>query len=77
MKITVEMTSEEFQEFMTWKKDKDIYDREIEQADKDLTLMAKQVIWAVEEDPKKPGKYKIVDQGHMADLFDYAQEMFS
>lgn len=24
MKITVEMTSEEFQEFMTWKKDKDI-----------------------------------------------------
>ena len=77
MKIVVEMTSEEFQEFLEWKKDKRLYDREIEQADKELNLMAKQVLWAVELDPKKNGKYKIVDHDHMADLFDAAMEMIS
>ena len=77
MKIVVEMTSEEFTEFLEWKKEKSLYDREIEDADKQLTLMAKQVIWAVEKDPKKPGKYKIVDHDHMADLFDEATEMIS
>lgn len=77
MKIVVEMTSEEFQEFLEWKKDKRLYAKEIEQADKELNLMAKQVLWAVEPDPKKNGKYKIVDHDHMADLFDAATEMIS
>ena len=77
MKIVVEMTSEEFQEFLEWKKDKRLYDKEIEQADKELNLMAKQVLWAVAPDPKKHGKYKIVDHDHMEDLFDAATEMIS
>ena len=77
MKIAVEMTSEEFQELLEWKKDKRLYDKEIEQADKELNWMAKQVLWAVEPDPKKNGKYKIVDHDHMADLFDAATEMIS
>lgn len=77
MKIVVEMTSEEFQEFLEWKKDKRLYAQEIAQADKELNLMAKQVLWAVEPDPKKSGKYKIVDHDHMADLFDAATEMIS
>lgn len=77
MKIVVEMTSEEFQEFLEWKKDKRLYAKEIEQADKELNLMAKQVLWAVAPDPKKNGKYKIVNHDHMADLFDAATEMIS
>ena len=77
MKIVVEMTSEEFQEFLKWKKDKRLYAGEIEQANKELNLMAKQVLWAVAPDPKKNGKYKIVDHDHMADLFDAATEMIS
>ena len=77
MKIVVEMTSEEFQEFLAWQKDKKEYDRELEKVGKDYELMAKQVLWAVEPDPKKPGKYKIIDQDHMADLFDAATEMFA
>lgn len=77
MKIVVEMTSEEFQKFLEWKKDKRLYAKEIEQADNELNLMAKQVLWAVEPDPKKNGKYKIVDHDHMADLFDAATEMIS
>ena len=33
MKVIVEMTAEEFQEFMQWKKDKGIYDAELNTVD--------------------------------------------
>ena len=77
MKIVVEMTSDEFQEFLSWQKDKKEYDRELEKVGRDYELMAKQVLWAVKPDPKQPEKYKIVDQDHMADLFDAATEMLT
>lgn len=72
MKVVVEMTSEEFQEFMAWKRDKDMYEKDIEKLHREIDLMAKQVNWSVAPDPKKPGKYKIIDQDHLSDLYDAA-----
>lgn len=68
MKIVVEMTSEEFQEFLAWKADQKRYERKTEQ-------LVKGVFWSVEPDPKKAGEYKIVDQDHMHDLYDLALEL--
>ena len=77
MKIVVEMTSEEFQEFLAWQGDKAKYEKEVKKSRSHVERMAKQVLWAVEEDPKKPGKFKIVDQDHMADLHEEASEFFT
>lgn len=73
MKIVVEMTSEEFTEFMDWRKDKQKYEKKIPA----LKSFAKKVDWAVEPDPKKPGKYKIKDQDHMDDLYMMAGDMLA
>ena len=75
MKIVVEMTSEEFQEFLAWKADQKQYERKTEQLGRKYDLMVKGVFWSVEPDPKKAGKYKIVDQDHMHDLYDLALEL--
>ena len=77
MIIHVEMTSEEFQEYLAWQGDKTKYEKQEKKVNNQMELMAKQVTWAVEEDPKKPGKYKIVDQDHMADLYDTAVDHLS
>lgn len=39
--------------------------------------LTQKLVFAVEPDPKKPGKFKIVDQEHMADLWDLAGEIMS
>lgn len=70
MKIMVEMTSEEFREFLAWQGDKAKYEKEAKKSRSQIERMARQVHYAIEEDPKKPGKFKIVDQDHMADLYD-------
>lgn len=77
MKIVVEMTSEEFQEFLAWQGDKAIYEKQERKSRAQVEHMAKQVLWAVEEDPQRPGKFKIVDQDHMADLHEEASEFFA
>ena len=77
MKIVVEMTSEEFQEFMAWQGDKAKYEKKERKVNGQIEHMSKQVLWAVEQDPKKPGKFKIVDQDHMADLYEAASEFFA
>lgn len=33
--------------------------------------------WAIEEDPKRPGKVKIVDQEHAAELLELANDYLS
>lgn len=69
MKVQVEMTKEEFLEFTQWQEDREKYRIENE------ILKAKNRAWAVkidaavEQDPKKPGRYKIVDHDHMDDLY--------
>jgi hypothetical protein len=37
--------------------------------------ITKALLDSVEPDPKKPGKYKIIDQDHMHDLYDLALEL--
>ena len=74
MAVTVSMTAEEFLEFMAWKKDREQYTKEIAARSGKWEIMAKKVTWAIEEDPKRPGKAKIVDQEHAAELLEMARE---
>lgn len=76
MKVTVELDLGELEDFLAWRKDKKSYDREIKKMGDEMELMAKKVLWAVEENPKKPGHYKIADQDHLDELVDMANEMF-
>ena len=77
MKIHVEMTAEEFQEFMQWKKDKGIYDGELNSADAKIEHINNKILWALGPNEKQPGKVKIIDQEHAAELVDMANDWFS
>ena len=74
MNITVNMTAEEFLEFVAWGKDRDYYknrlDKELDKRD----MLAKKTCWAIDADPKKPGKVKIIDQDHAAELLEMAKD---
>ena len=74
MEITVTMTAEEFLEFMEWKRDREHYNTEMRIRSDKWELMVKKVIWAMEEDAKRQGKVKIVDQEHAAELLEMARE---
>ncbi len=74
MDVTVNMTAEEFLEFMAWKKDRNHYNAEMAARSSKWEIMVKKVTWAIEEDPKRPGKIKIVDQEHAAELLEMARE---
>lgn len=77
MEITVNMTAEEFLEFMAWKKDRGHYNTEMDIKSAKWELLAKKTCWAIEEDPKRPGKVKIVDQEHAAELLELAHDYLS
>ena len=77
MKITVEMTADEFQEFMQWKKDKGIYDAELNTVDAKIEHINNKILWALAPDEKRPGKVKIIDQEHAAELVDMANDWFA
>ena len=77
MKITVEMTADEFQEFMSWKKDKNLYEEEIGTADAKIEHINNKILWALAQDEKRPGKVKIIDQEHAAELVDMANDWFA
>lgn len=74
MDVTVNMTAEEFLEFMAWKKDRNHYNAEMAARSSKWEITVKKVTWAIEEDPKRPGKIKIVDQEHAAELLEMARE---
>ena len=74
MDVTVTMEAEEFQEFMAWRKDKSHYSAEMAARSRKWEIMVKKATWAIEEDPKRPGKIKIVDQEHAAELLEMARE---
>lgn len=45
--------------------------------DKELNkreILAKKTCWAIDADPKKPGKVKIIDQDHAAELLEMAKD---
>ena len=77
MKVAVEMSSEEFQEFLEWRKDQKLYATRERATWQKLELFAKKIDWAVEPDPKKEGKYKITDHDHMDELYLMAGELLA
>lgn len=77
MKIHVEMTAEEFQEFMQWKKDKGIYDAELNTVDGKIDHINHKILLALAPNEKQPRKVKIIDQEHAAELVDMANDWFA
>lgn len=74
MEITVKMTAEEFQQFVAWGKDRDYYKSRLGKELNKLEILAKKTCWAIDTDPKKPGKVKIIDQEHAAELLEMAKD---
>ena len=74
MTVTVTMAPEDFQEFMVWKKDRACYNAELSGVRIKFERLANKVKWALETDPKRPGKVKITDQDHAADLLELAED---
>lgn len=77
MEITVKMTAEEFLEFNEYQKNRAVYAEKLVKLKRLPETLTQKLVFAVEPDPKKPGKFKIVDQEHMADLWDLAGEILS
>ena len=77
MKIQVEMTAEEFQEFLRYRADKGCFDAELQKIDQKFEYLNKKVLWSLELDAKKPGKVKIINQEHAAELVEMASDWFA
>lgn len=77
MEVNVKMSVEEFQEFCQYRSDKAMYAAKVVSAERKLENMAEKVYYAVEPDPKKAHKYKIVDHDHMDDLYEYAGDILA
>ena len=67
------MTAEEFLEFVAWGKDRDYYKSRLEKELKSGDYWQRKC-WAIDEDPKKTGKVKIIDQDHAAELLEMAKD---
>lgn len=74
MEVTVNMTAEEFMEFATWRKEQDYYKSRLDKELNKREILAKKTCWAIDADPKKPGKVKIIDQEHAAELLEMAKD---
>ena len=74
MTVTVTMTADDFLEFVAWKKDRKRYIDEMDKKSLIWEILAKKVCWAIEEDAKRPGKVKITDQEHAAELLELAKD---
>lgn len=77
MEVNVSMSAEEFLEFMEWKKDRAYYKTKLEAIADKRDILAKKVCWSIGADPKRPGKVKIVDQEHAAELLEMANDYLS
>ena len=71
MEVTVNMTAEEFMEFVAWRKEQDYYKSRLDKELNKREILAKKTCWAIDADPKKPGKVKIIDQEHAAELLEW------
>lgn len=74
MEVTVNMTAEEFTEFVAWRKEHDYYKSRLDKELNEREILAKKTCWAIDTDPKKPGKVKIIDQEHAAELLEMAKD---
>ena len=70
MTVTVAMTTDDFLEFVAWGKDRDYYKSRLDKELNKREILAKKTCWAIDADPKKPGKVKIIDQEHAAELLE-------
>lgn len=77
MDVTVTMAAEDFLEFMAWKKDRTYYAAELDGKNRKMETLAKKVCWAIGEDQKRPGKAKIIDQEHAAELLEMANDFLA
>ena len=77
MEVNVNMSAEEFLEFMAWKRDREQYNNEMAARAEKMEMLANKACWAIEKDPKRPGKVKIVDQEHAAELLELANDYLS
>ena len=77
MKIRVEMTADEFQEFMSWQKNKECYEEDLIATEQKLEYVNKKIIWALEPDQMHPDNIKIISQEHAAELVEMATEYFA
>ena len=74
MEVTVNMTAEDFMEFLAWQKDRDYYKNRLDKELNKREMLAKKTCWAIDADPKKPVKVKIIDQEHAAELLEMAKD---
>lgn len=75
MKISVEMDAAEFEEFMAWRRDRKVNEREANKARGELEHFADKVLWAIGPDPEKTDRYGILDQDHAGELLEMAEEV--
>ena len=74
MTVTVAMTTDDFLEFVAWQKEQDYYEKELDKELNKREILAKKTCWAIDADPKKPGKVKIIGQEHAAELLEMAKD---
>lgn len=77
MDVSVTMTAEDFLEFMDWKKEQTYYAAKMTAKDTKVETLAKKVCWAIGGDQKRPGKVKIIDQEHAAELLEMANDFLA
>lgn len=68
MQVTVTMSDREFVEFMNYREDLDKFNRKTASLEREVSMFHERLKDAIEPDPKRPGKYKIVDQEYLDDL---------
>ena len=77
MKIQVEMTTDEFQEFLSWQKNKECYEEDLIATEQKIEYINKKILWTLEAEKKHPGEVKIISQEHAAELVEMATEYFA
>lgn len=77
MDVTVNMTAEEFQEFMEWRRDRNNYTATIAEWNRQWEKMAEKAGKALAEDTERPGTMKIIDQESAEELLEMARDYLS
>jgi len=79
--VTVNMSVEEFREFMAWKEARDMYEKRESSLRRDMGAklegLASAVCRAVKPRDDDQEAFEIVEQGHMSDAWELAQEVFA
>lgn len=77
MDVTVNMTAEEFQEFMEWRRDRNNYTATMAEWNRQWEKMAEKAGKALAEDTERRGTMKIIDQESAEELLEMARDYLS